>query len=206
MPVPTGNVKFISREKHGLSLLSGDSLQHLGRVKKKIKPLDTPDFFRVQAAEGWLGLGDVESADDELREISPSERTHPAVLTVRYQIYAHAKQWDQAVDVAHDLAKTLPEKSFAWINLAYATRRKTGGSIPEAKKILLGAEPKFPAEYLFPYNLACYCSQLGEWKQAEQWLKKAAKIDNAAVKKMAVDDHDLKPLWENLGGTLWKQE
>ena len=175
-------------------------------MKKKIKPLDAPDHFRVQAAEGWLGLGDVESASSELREIAPALQTHPVVLAVRYQIYAQAKQWDSAVELADDLVKMLPDEPFVWINLAYATRRKTGGSIPEAKKILLSAEPKFPRHYLFFYNLSCYCSQLGELKEAEQWLKKAAKIDNAAVQKMAVNDPDLKPLWESLGGTLWEKE
>jgi predicted Zn-dependent protease len=175
-------------------------------VNKKIKPLDMPDTFHLQAAEGWLGLGDVESASAELREISSTEWMHPAVLAVRYQVYAEAKQWDQAVEVADELARVLPEKPFVWINLAYATRRKTGGSIPEAKKILLGVEPKFPRHYLFPYNLACYCSQLGELEQAQQWLKKAAGIDHAAIKKMAADDADLKPLRDSLGGTLWEKE
>jgi predicted Zn-dependent protease len=175
-------------------------------VKKHIKPLDTPDSFHLQAAEGWLGLGDVESANQELREISPGEQTHPAVLCVRYQIFAQEKNWDAAVDMANHVMKLLPKESFAWINLAYATRRKTGGSIPEAKKILLEAQPKFPKDYLFPYNLACYCSQLGELTQAEQWLKKAAAIDKAAVKKIAVEDSDLKPLWDSRGGTLWDEE
>ncbi|HUE35932.1 MAG TPA: hypothetical protein VMO20_00975, partial [Candidatus Acidoferrum sp.] len=175
-------------------------------MKKDIKPLDLQDSFHLQAAEGWLGLGDVESANSELREISPTERTHPAVLSVRYQLYAQAKQWDAAADVANELADTLPDEPFVWISLAYATRRKTGGSISEAKTILLGAEPKFPKHYLFPYNLACYCSQLGELAQAEQWLKKAVAINGAAVKKMALDDPDLKPLWKNRGGTMWEEE
>ncbi|HTR40858.1 MAG TPA: hypothetical protein VMH87_04520 [Pseudomonadales bacterium] len=174
-------------------------------MKKSIKPLDTPDSFHVQAAEGWLGLGDVESATNELREISPSERTHPAVLSVRYEIYSKTKQWDMAVEVANELIKMLPEEPFVWINLAYATRRKTGGSIPDAKKILLAAEPKFSKHYLFKYNLACYCSQLGELKEAERWLKKAAAIDKAAVKKMASQDDDLKPLWASLGRMLWDE-
>jgi len=100
----------------------------------------------------------------------------------------------------------LPDDPFVWINLAYAVRRKTGGGIPEAKEILLGAEPKFPAHYLFPYNLACYCSQLGEFEEARRWLKKAAKIDNTAIKKISRDDPDLKPLWDNMGGTLWDAE
>jgi predicted Zn-dependent protease len=175
-------------------------------VKKSIKPLDVPDSFYLQAAEGWLGLGDMESATNELREISPAEQTHPAVLCVRYEIYSKAKQWDQAVEVADDLIKMLPEEPFVWISLAYATRRKTGGSIPKAKKILLGAELKFPKHYLFPYNLACYCSQLGEMEEAEQWLKRAAVIDNAAVKKIALEDADLKPLWKKMGRTLWAKE
>jgi predicted Zn-dependent protease len=175
-------------------------------VKKSLKPLDTPDSFHLRAAEGWLGLGDVESATSELREISPSERTHPAVLLVRYEIYSRTKQWDMAVEVADELVRVLPEEPFVWINLAYATRRRTGGSIPGAKKILLGVELKFPKHYLFPYNLACYCSQLGEMEEAEQWLKKAAAINNDAVKKMALEDEDLKPLWKNRGGTFWKEE
>jgi predicted Zn-dependent protease len=175
-------------------------------VKKSIKPLDVPDSFHLEAAEGWLGLGDVESATSELREISPAERTHPAVLSVRYEIYSLAKQWDMAVEVAGELIKILPEESFVWIWLAYATRRKSGGNMGEANKILLGAELKFPKHYLFPYNLACYCSQLGEMKEAERWLKKAAAIDNAAVKKIALEDADLKPLWNKLGRTLWEEE
>lgn len=181
----------------------------MGRIlkaKKNIKPLDVQDTFRLQAAEGWLGLGDIESATNELKEVSPAEYKHPAVLSVRYQIHAQAKQWDEAVAVANELMKLLPEAPFAWINLAYATRRKTGGSIPEAKEILLSAEPKFPKHYLFPYNISCYCSQLGEFDQARRWLKKAARIDNATVKKMALEDTDLKPLWANMGGTLWDEE
>jgi tetratricopeptide (TPR) repeat protein len=175
-------------------------------VKKKIKPLETKDGFHLQAAEGWLGLGDVESAVNELKEISPTEHKHPAVLSVRYQIHAQAKQWDEAVVVANELLKLLPEAPLAWINLAYATRRKTGGSIPEAKEILLSAEPKFSEHYLFPYNISCYCSQLGDFDQARRWLKKAARMDKAAIKKMALEDPDLKPLWASMGGTLWDEE
>jgi predicted Zn-dependent protease len=175
-------------------------------MKKDIKPLDVQDSFRLQAAEGWLGLGDIESASNELKEVSPAEHKHPAVLCIRYQIHAQSEQWDDAVKIAHDLMKTLPDEAFVWINLAYATRRKTNGSISEAKGILVGAQPKFPKHYLFPFNLACYCSQLGEFKEAKQWLKKASKIDDATIKKMAVDDDDLQPLWASMGRTLWDEE
>jgi tetratricopeptide (TPR) repeat protein len=171
-------------------------------VKPDIKHLSLEGVRYLRAAEGWLELGDAVSAGDELKELSPEERTHPAVLQVCYAIYAKRGQWDLATDVAEDLANALPDKAQSWINLAYATRRKTGGGITEAKKILLAAEPLFSGECIIPFNLACYFSQLHEFDQAEQWLKKAAAIDEKAVRKLAVDDPDLKPLWENRSRTI----
>jgi hypothetical protein len=71
---------------------------------------------------------------------------------------------------------------------------------------LLVAEVKFPREYLFPYNLACYCSQLHQFREAKKWFKKAILIDDKTVQKLAVDDPDLKPLWDSMSGTIWKSE
>jgi tetratricopeptide (TPR) repeat protein len=170
-----------------------------------LKELNFEDARRLRAAEGWLGLGDTTSAGDELKEITPEEQTHPAVLQVRYAIYAKRGQWDMVTEMAEELATALPDIAGSWINLAYAARRKTGGSIPKAKEILLAAEPLFPKECVIPFNLACYCSQLNEFEQAERWLKKAAAIDEKTIRKMASDDPDLKPLWESRGGaTIWE--
>jgi tetratricopeptide (TPR) repeat protein len=172
-------------------------------LKPAIKDLSFEETRHVQAAEGWLGLGDAVSASDELEEITLEQQTHPAVLQVRYAIYGKREQWDMAAQVAEKLTPLLPNEPGTWINLAYATRRKTGGNIPAAKTILLAAESKFPRNYLIPFNLACYCSQLQEFDQAEQWLKKAAAIDERTVRKMAADDPDLKPLWATKGKTIW---
>jgi tetratricopeptide (TPR) repeat protein len=175
-------------------------------VKPAIKQLSIENVRCLRAAEGWLELGDAVSAGDELKEISPEERTHPAVLQVRYAIYAKRGQWDMATEVAEDVATALPDQAQSWINLAYATRRRTDGGITEAKKILLAAEPLFSGECIIPFNLACYCSLLHEFEQAEQWLKKAAAINEKAVRKFAADDPDLKPLWDKRGGTMWEDE
>lgn len=99
----------------------------------------------------------------------------------------------------------MPKKPFGWICLAYATRRKDGGGILQAKQILLESEHNFPREYHFPYNLACYCSQLHEFEEAEVWFKKAMAIDEKTVKRIAIDDPDLQPLWDSMSGTLWKR-
>jgi tetratricopeptide (TPR) repeat protein len=174
-------------------------------MSEKIKPIDPPDSMHLNAAEGWLGLGDVVSAHNELDEISPELRSNPAVLLVRYEIYARAKNWDSAAEVSDTLTKLFPDIPAVWICSAYATRRKAGGGIPQAREILLAAGPKFPREYLFPFNLACYCSQLRQFEEAEKWLKKAMAIDDKTVRRLANDDPDLQPLWDSLGGTPWKR-
>ncbi len=83
--------------------------------------------------------------------------------------------------------------------IIYATRRKSGDGIPEAKRILAEAEVKFPGEYLIRYNLACYECQAGNLKKAMGWLGKA--IDMAGkkdIRLMALDDPDLEPLWTQI--------
>ena len=59
-----------------------------------MKPLPPPDAHHLQAAEGWLELGDPLSANDELEKTAAKLRAHPDVLTVRWQTYAHAKKWE----------------------------------------------------------------------------------------------------------------
>src|ERR1019366_10395961 len=149
-------------------------------MAKRIKPLEPPDTHHLSAAQGWLELGNHIDANNELDEITPGLRAHPAVLSVRYDVYAHAKKWNEAAEIADTLVKLMPGQSHFWICWAYATRRKTGGGIPEAKKILLDAETKFPSEYLIRYNLACYECQSGNLKIAMLWLEKA--IDMAEKK------------------------
>ena len=47
------------------------------------------------------------------------------------------------------------------------------------------------------YNLACYCAQLGQLDAAKEHLGKSYELGDAQqIKLMALDDDDLKPLWE----------
>jgi hypothetical protein len=55
-------------------------------MKRRVKKLNQTDSFHLQAAEGWFELGDLVSANNELDEISPEERAHPAVLVMRHEI------------------------------------------------------------------------------------------------------------------------
>lgn len=62
------------------------------------------DWRHLQAAEGWLALGDWSSANTELEEIQPLQRAHPSVLNLRVQIYAKAKRWHEALLFAFSAA------------------------------------------------------------------------------------------------------
>lgn len=63
-----------------------------------MNPLQHPDTLHLQAAQGWLELGNHTEANEELEQITADLRVHPDVLAVRWQIYACAKKWDACLD------------------------------------------------------------------------------------------------------------
>jgi Flp pilus assembly protein TadD len=160
-----------------------------------MQPLEPPDSHYVSAALGWLELGNGREAAAELDAVAPALSAHPAVLRLRYEIHAQAGRWDLASAAALTLSQTNPNDPGAWTQLAYATRRKPGGGLPQAKEILAAARQHFPAEMLFAYNLACYECQLGNLPQARALLEEAFKLGNPALlKQMSLNDPDLEPL------------
>ena len=162
-----------------------------------MKPLPHPDNQHLEAAEGWLGLGNWREANDELENIRPELRDHPFVLEVRYKIFAEAKRWDEAVEIARTLSEMLPEYSWGFIHYAYSLHELK--RTREAYGVLIPVVDKF-SEPTIRYNLACYSCQLGHLKEAMLWLGKA--IDLAGrkdIRQMALADPDLKPLWPKIG-------
>ena len=111
-----------------------------------MEPLDPPYSHHLNAAEGWLELGNHLEANAELEKISPPLRAHPAVLFIRWHVYAAAKQWEGAFEIAQTLVKVVPDQPEAWIHRAYAARRIQGGSVQAAWDALLPAAGKFPKE------------------------------------------------------------
>jgi tetratricopeptide (TPR) repeat protein len=152
-------------------------------------PLESSDRFHLNAASGWLGLGDLVSADDELKQISPPMREHPEVLLARSEIYFAAKKWEALLPLSEIILQQVPELDMVWINRSYALHELT--RTHEAFDRLLPAARKFPKQWLIRYNLACYCSQLCRLKEAMLWLKEAiALCSKKEIKAMALDDPD----------------
>jgi uncharacterized protein HemY len=67
--------------------------------------LELNDKRHLEAAEGWLGLGNYLEANEELERITPELRAHPDVLTLRYEVYAKGKKWEVAAEIAQALTK-----------------------------------------------------------------------------------------------------
>ena len=108
-----------------------------------------------------------------------------------------AKKWDMAAAVASHLVKVEPQTAGWWINLAYAIRRTE--SVEKAEAILLRAQTIHPKVAMIALNLACYASVTGRMEEAKERLRLAIDLDKD-VRGLALDDDDLKPLWDWIGG------
>jgi tetratricopeptide (TPR) repeat protein len=172
-------------------------IEDLGR---KARVLAAPDSHHLDAAEGWLALGDLSGAHDELKKMSLRCRFHPRVLLVRWEICAQQQLWEGARVIAQGMVTLVPDDPSGWINRSVALHalKRT----PEAWQSLLPAADKFANNPLVAYNLACYAAQLGRFKEANQWLEKSMSLDtDKRLKWISVKDPDLHPLWEHFAAT-----
>jgi predicted Zn-dependent protease len=162
-----------------------------------MQPLAPPDALHLQAAEGWIGLGNYAEANDELERIAAANRAHPDVLQLRWRIYADARKWDACLDLATALTTMTPERRFGWIHRAHALGKL--GRTLEAKDLLLSVVNDFEINLTMSYHLAQYCARLGQIDLAKQWLGKALLAADGfeavnRLRKMALEDPDLEPL------------
>ena len=147
-----------------------------------------------------LELGNHIEANEELENITASLRAHPDVLNVRWEIYAAAKKWEAAVDIAAAIVQLDPDDPLGWVHRSYALHELKRTA--EARDNLLRVVEKFPISATMRYNLACYECQLGNLDRAKQWLEKAFALGDAkGMKLAALDDPDLQPLWKEISKT-----
>jgi tetratricopeptide (TPR) repeat protein len=149
----------------------------------------------LQAAVGYLELGMLVEANDEIENLAPELKTSSPVLGVRLEIYRAAEKWSLMEVVARELWKRHPDEPVYWNDLAWAVRR--ADSIKAAQKILFDAVERFPGDALTHFNLGCYSCQLGDIEQAKTRVGKAIELD-AKFKLLALDDADLEALWKRL--------
>ncbi len=148
----------------------------------------------MQAALGWIELGNVPEAMAELARIPVAQQSLPAVQAGRLDCLIAARHWDDAAELAGVLCESHPEQAGLWLHLAYATRRCTGGSIEAAHAVLAPRVEQFPDEWLIPYNVACYLCQMERLPEARAMLQLASELGGEHVETLAKEDEDLAPL------------
>ena len=159
--------------------------------------LSPPDSHYVNAAWGWLELENIAEAFLELDRVTPPAQLHPDVLTLRWELLARKKQWTEALDTAHTLVQIAPDRADSWIKQSYALHELK--RTQEAWESLFSVSEHFPEISTIPYNLACYACQLEQSQMALTWLRRAMKIGGReSIRKMALQDTDLKSLWAQI--------
>ena len=152
----------------------------------------------VLASSGYLELGMFDDAAMVLEEIALEDKNRNEVLGARVNLYMAARKWDMAAAVASHLVKVDPGTAGWWISLAYALRRTE--SVEKAAAILLRAQTIHPKVAMIAFNLACYASVTGRIEDAKAHLRRAIELDKEA-RKLALEDEDLKPLWDWIAGS-----
>ena len=133
--------------------------------------------------------------NDELEKIDPDVRHVPEVLEIRVEIYRGLKKWELMQTVAKKLTEYDAEEPTWPLAWAFATRRAE--SIEAAKTILMGAWHLHRKDAMISFNLACYECQMGKLERAKTMLRHAFELDSR-MRLMALEDEDLRPLWDSL--------
>src|SRR4051812_22314205 len=122
----------------------------------ELKPLKHPDSLHLQAAQGWLELGNHLEANEELEKITARLRAHPDVLEIRWLIYAKEEKWEACLDIAKAITSLAPQEAIGWIDLSIAYHKL--GETQRAWDALSPMAAKCHRNPAIHYNLACYAA------------------------------------------------
>jgi tetratricopeptide (TPR) repeat protein len=168
-----------------------------------VKPLSPNDRTHLQAAEGWLDLGNQVEANADLEKIAPANRAHPDVLQIRWGVFAKAGKWDACLDIATALTAITPRRRFGWIHRAISLDRLQRPA--EAKELLLSVVEKLGPCSTVAFHLACVCARLGQLVEAKRWVKEAIelakdKVTSDRLRLRVLDEPALEEFWRQIGG------
>jgi tetratricopeptide (TPR) repeat protein len=150
----------------------------------------------LDATLGYLALGMHQDAWNELESLPPELRANVGVIELRIEILQRLGKWEAARMLAESLAKQFPENPHWWLLWSYALRREQ--SVETAQSVLREALAIHPDVGMIAYNLACYACVLGDLEETRALLHIAFPLD-PSLRKTALDDPDLEPLWIDLG-------
>ncbi|MDA1277498.1 MAG: tetratricopeptide repeat protein [Verrucomicrobia bacterium] len=166
---------------------------------ERMQELEPPDSFHVSAVMGWLELGSIAEAKEEFEKIQESYRDCPEVLEAEWRLASAVKDWEAALKVAQRHVLSDPDNPNGWINQSYSLHEMM--RTQEAWDRLWSVAERFSKLGVLHYNLACYACQLGHEDVAKKCLNLAIQCQNKGqIKRMALTDPDLQPLWQYVRG------
>lgn len=146
---------------------------------------------RLEAAQGYLGLGLPMDAWNELEAIPAAKRAQPRVLCVTLMVARALKQWEMVVEVARHLAKLEPDNVLHVVHLAEVERHVRG---PEAAfAVLEWAIDTHPDYAPLRFNLAVELARAGRPTDARRVLRVAFELD-PKLRAPALDHPELGPV------------
>ena len=161
------------------------------------KEVTAPDLHFLNAAKGWLELGNYKEAQAEVDRIGYWSRFHPDVLMARWKIFARVKNWGRSLDVARSMIKLAPDRPSSWICLSYSLCNSNRNL--EAWQQLVDASERFPKVSAIPYFLARLSCKMGNLDEATKWLNKwNGMVNETSLKETARKDPKLKPIWNQI--------
>lgn len=144
---------------------------------------------------GYLQLGLIEEAREELSALPPDFLASPPALSVRLEIAMASENWDEVIALAPELVGHDATQERPWVAWAYALRERE--RIAEAQETLLAGARLVPnPSPLVAYNLACYACLLGDLAEAKRLLANVFARDKS-WRDVARDDPDLAPLFSS---------
>jgi predicted Zn-dependent protease len=147
--------------------------------------------WRYSHIRGFLELGLIDEAAQELAQLPAHEQDGPVALALRAAILQEQQRWPELATVAAELVRQQPAEAGWWIAYAYAIRRSQ--SLREAEAILREAEQRHPKEATIQFNLGCYACQRGDLNLARERVTRAIALDGS-FREAAGTDPDLAPL------------
>ncbi len=157
--------------------------------------MTSPFLRHLIAAFAWLELSAPKEAWTELEEIAPEDRHRIEVVVLRMQILQTLKRRETGAILGQGALGHYPDCGALYLITAYCMRRHE--SLEAAKAVLLSGEHVLREEALWHFNLACYECQLGNIEPAKERLQETFRID-PKMRKQALEDEDLEPLWAGL--------
>ena len=144
---------------------------------------------------GYMHLKMHDEANAELENLPSELLTNPTVLLARMDLVMEMKKWEEGALLGDSLCELWPSELEFWFRTAYCQHELK--RTLKAKQTLLNAPPAIRETATFNYNLACYETQLGDIKEGKRLLEIAI-AKNKVFREEALDDPDLKPLWDSI--------